>query len=79
MADDKTLDGRLTLTVEEAGRALGCARGTAYRMCRLGVWPTIRIGKKIVVPRASIDRLIAAAEARADAAKTEAETAAKYS
>ena len=69
---------RLTLTPVEVAALLGCSRGTAYKMCRAGAGPTIRIGRKIVVPRRAVDRMIAAAEARADAVAEAARTEMRY-
>jgi len=44
-------EGRLTITVPEAGRLLGISRGQAYEMARTGGIPVVRLGKRIVVPR----------------------------
>lgn len=51
---------RQTLTVEEAARALGIGRGSAYEAVRRGDIPSIRVGRRLVVPRAALDRLLAA-------------------
>lgn len=53
---------RLTITVEEAGQMLGISRGLAYQMAREGRIPTIRFGKRMVVPRKAVDRLLGEAE-----------------
>ena len=50
---------RLVLTVPEAGKLLGVARGTAYSLCAQGVIPTIRLGKRLVVPRKALEELLA--------------------
>lgn len=44
-------DSRITLTVEEAAKALGIGRGLAYEAVRRGEIPTIRLGKRLLVPR----------------------------
>lgn len=49
---------RLTVTVEQAARILGISRGLAYQMAREGRIPTLRFGKRIVVPRKAIERLL---------------------
>ena len=49
---------RETLTVEEAGRLLGIGRGSAYEAARRGDIPVIRIGKRLLVPRAAMARLL---------------------
>jgi excisionase family DNA binding protein len=51
-------DERQTLTVEEAARVLGIARGSAYEAARVGHLPTIRIGRRLLVPRAALERLL---------------------
>jgi excisionase family DNA binding protein len=53
---------RLTMTVEEAGAALGISRATAYMLVSTGRLPSIRISdRRIVIPRRSIDDLLASA------------------
>ena len=49
---------RQTVTVEEAGRLLGISRSLAYDAARRGELPTLRIGRRLVVPVAAIDRLL---------------------
>ncbi|MBK5222033.1 MAG: helix-turn-helix domain-containing protein [Acidimicrobiia bacterium] len=44
----------LTLTVEEAGRALGVGRSTAYELVRSGDLASIRLRRRIVVPTAHV-------------------------
>ena len=46
------------LSVPEAGRLLGICRDSAYAAVRNGTLPSIRIGKRIVVPRAALERLL---------------------
>ena len=50
---------RLTLTVEEAAEALGISRPTAYEAIQTGEIPHIRIGRRILVPRAALEKLLA--------------------
>lgn len=49
---------RETLTVAEAAQVLGISRGAAYRAVRAGDIPSLRIGERIVVPRAALDRYL---------------------
>jgi excisionase family DNA binding protein len=49
---------RLTLTVEEAGELLGISRALAYEMARTGRLPTLRFGKRIVVPKKAIESML---------------------
>ena len=51
---------RQTLTVEQAGLILGIGRNTAYTLARNGELPTIRLGKKWLVPKAAIEKLLGA-------------------
>ncbi len=52
---------RLTLTVEEAARILGISRAFAYEAVARGEIPCIRIGKRILVPIAGLNRLLESA------------------
>jgi excisionase family DNA binding protein len=56
-ATGKTVE-RLTLTVEEAALALGISRASAYEAVRVGEIPSIRIGKRILVPKSALDRML---------------------
>jgi excisionase family DNA binding protein len=51
-------DERKTLTVPEAAKALGIGRNAGYEAARRGEIPTIRIGKRIVVPRAAFEQML---------------------
>ena len=53
---------KLTLTVEEAGALLGISRALAYEMARTGKLPTLRFGKRIVVPKKAIENMLEAAD-----------------
>ncbi len=50
---------RPTLTVEEAGEILGLGRSGAYDAAKRGEIPTIRFGRRLVVPTAALRRLLA--------------------
>lgn len=52
---------RLTLSVEEAAAALGISRAFAYESVRRGDIPHIKIGRRLLVPRAALDRMLASA------------------
>jgi len=49
---------RLTITVPEAAEILGINRTGAYRAIERGELPAIRIGRRLVVPKAAIARLL---------------------
>lgn len=63
MATETHPDGssleRRTLTVEEAGRMLGIGRGASYAAAQRGEIPTIRIGRRLLVPVDRLERLLA--------------------
>ncbi|MGI8758451.1 MAG: helix-turn-helix domain-containing protein [Acidimicrobiales bacterium] len=49
---------RLTLTVEEAAQLLGISRALGYELVARGELPSIRLGRRIVVPRRALDALL---------------------
>lgn len=44
----------LTVTVEQAAKLLGIGRSTAYELVRTGDLPSLRLGRRIVVPTAKL-------------------------
>ncbi len=44
----------LVLTVEEAAKLLRVSRGSAYEAVRTGELPSIRVGRRILIPRQSL-------------------------
>jgi len=48
----------LTMTVEEAAAALGISRNLAYEAARDGRIPAIRIGRRLLVPRRALEKLL---------------------
>lgn len=49
---------RLTLTVEEAAHLLGISRGLAYELARSGKLPVIRLGRRLLIPRIALERML---------------------
>ncbi len=47
-----------TLSVEETAEILGIGRNSAYEGVRTGEIPSIRIGKRILVPRLALERIL---------------------
>jgi excisionase family DNA binding protein len=45
-------------TIEQAGRRLGISRGHAYALAKNGGLPTIRLGKRWLVPKRAIEKLL---------------------
>jgi excisionase family DNA binding protein len=48
----------LTLSVEEAALALGISRNTAYMLARAGGLPVVRLGRRLLVSRAGLERML---------------------
>lgn len=48
-----------TLTIPEAAKVLGIGRSAAYEAARTGQIPTIKIGKRILVPVTALELLLA--------------------
>lgn len=49
-------------TVPEAGRVLRIGRGSAYEAVKRGDIRAVRIGRRLIVPRAEIERLLSASD-----------------
>ena len=48
-----------TVSVEIAGAVLGLSRASAYGLARSGDLPTIRMGRRLLVPKAALEKLLA--------------------
>ena len=48
----------LTMTVEEAAQALGISRTLAYELVARHQLPSVRLGRRIVVPRRALEALL---------------------
>jgi excisionase family DNA binding protein len=46
------------MTVDEAAKRLRISRNGAYEAVRRGEIPSIKIGKRILVPRAALERML---------------------
>lgn len=46
----KDLEGKATITVEEAAELLGLTRTVAYNAVKRGELPSLKIGRRVVVP-----------------------------
>ena len=53
-----TIDKRLCVTVPEAAEMLGISRNFAYQLVREGKLPSIRFGKRILIPRAALEKML---------------------
>jgi excisionase family DNA binding protein len=52
-------DKKLTLTIEEAAKLLGIGRNLCYDRVKTGEIPVIKIGRRLLVPRAALEKLLA--------------------
>ena len=52
---------RLILTIPEVGKILGVSRTTAYILANTGQIPVIRLGKKLIVPKSALEKMLAEA------------------
>ena len=49
---------KLTFTVEETAKILGIGRNSAYEAVARGEIPVIRVGKRLLVPKAALEKLL---------------------
>jgi excisionase family DNA binding protein len=49
---------RVTLTVNETAKRLGIGRNQAYEAVKRGEIPVIRIGRRLLVPEAALDKMM---------------------
>jgi excisionase family DNA binding protein len=49
---------RLTLNIEEVAKLLGLGRTTTYELARAGRIPSMRLGRRLLVPRAALVRFL---------------------
>ncbi len=53
---------KLTLTVDETAKCLGVSRNSAYEAIAKGEIPVVKIGKRLLVPKAALETLLAAGQ-----------------
>ena len=58
---ENTQPERRVITVNEAARLLRISRGAAYEAAKRREIPTIRIGRRLLVPLAALERMLNAA------------------
>ena len=56
---------RLTVSVEEAASMLGISRALAYTLVNRSELPSIRLGRRRVIPLAALERVLAAGQEEA--------------
>ncbi len=52
------LEKRLCITVPEAAAMLGISRNFAYELVKQGNLPMIKFGKRILIPRAALEKML---------------------
>jgi len=55
-------DKKLCLNVKEAAMMLGLSRNSAYQGVLTGEIPHIKVGKRILIPRLALEKMLAEAE-----------------
>jgi excisionase family DNA binding protein len=53
-----TADERPTLSVMEAGRLLGLSKASIYHAVQSGEVPSIRVGRRLLIPTASLRKML---------------------
>jgi len=51
---------RVAYSPNEAARALGLSLNHVYDLIRSGTIPSVRLGKRILIPRAELERMLCA-------------------
>ncbi|MFC2045593.1 helix-turn-helix domain-containing protein [Chloroflexota bacterium] len=51
----------MTLSVDDTAKLLGLSRNATYQGIHCGEIPSIRVGKRILVPRIAIERILSEA------------------
>jgi excisionase family DNA binding protein len=52
------MQDRLVYDIPEVAKLLGISRHSAYEAVRRGDIPTVRIGRRLLVPRQALERLL---------------------
>ena len=55
---DTTIE-RETYSIKEAAKVLGVSANTLYDMTKAGTFPCIRVGSRVLISKAHIDRVLA--------------------
>jgi len=55
---------KLTFTVDETAKILGVGRNSAYEAIARGEIPVVKVGKRLLVPKAALEILLAAGQSK---------------
>ena len=58
MKEDSNMDNRLCITVPEAAKMLHISRNFAYELVRQDKLPVVHFGKRILIPRVKLEKLL---------------------
>lgn len=58
MPRQATIDKRLCITVPEMAAMLGISRNFAYELVKQGKLPVVRFGKRVLIPRAALEKML---------------------
>ena len=50
------IDNRLCMSVPEAAKLLGISRNNAYELVKRGELPSIRLGKRKLIPKVALEK-----------------------
>ena len=53
------MEAKLTLSVEETAKLLGIGRNLCYERVKTGEIPSLKIGRRLLVPKAALEKLLA--------------------
>ena len=56
------IEKRLCITVPEAAAMLGLSRNFAYELVKQGELPSIKFGKRILIPRIALEKMLGKGE-----------------
>lgn len=62
MSNQYNVRDALVLTPIETAKLLRIGRGTVYEQIRLGVIPSIRMGRRILIPKAALGKMLEGAK-----------------
>jgi len=55
-------EGKLLLSVRDCVPILGVSRNLIYAACHRGELPTLRIGRRLLIPRRALEKLLSEAK-----------------
>ncbi len=56
------IDNRLCMSVPEAAKLLGISRNNAYELVKRGELPSIKLGKRKLIPKVALEKKLAEAK-----------------